>query len=511
MKPRVAFFDFASCEGCQLQIANLEEDVIELAGLVDVVSFREVMKEHSDDYDIAFIEGSIQRPIDEERLREIRKNAKLVIPIGACACTGGVNKLRTEDKLEMAKEEVYGIADPEVLRDNPFFDTFHTKAIDEVIDVDFYIRGCPIRKEQILYYVNRLHSIPPHKNLDVRFPIITPDSPVDTRSLVQYDRNKCIICRRCDTICCSVLGVDALGVVEKGPEVIISTPNNIGFDDNGCIHCGQCISVCSVGALEAHADVTSLVSELRAKATGMVAVIDSIALASYVLENPNLRDLDPKEAERTVTSALRLAGFDRVIQYEPYVQQSLDADVAACEPSAHRMTSWCKSAFNFATDRIPVGKVSFDEELSPWSHMIRDCTEDSSTITLLSPCTALKGVEGISHVLSALEFDELFRRMSIEVGGVLPADVPYDGTTVDRSVRNPEISTIQELGDHPVTTIPVSHELHSEISSLGLEGTLVDIHPCIMRCVNGGGNHPSVDAGIMKERKNWLNRLWGDA
>ena len=56
MKPRVAFFDFSSCEGCQLQVANLEEEVLDLINLVEVVSFREVMKEHSDDYDIAIIE-----------------------------------------------------------------------------------------------------------------------------------------------------------------------------------------------------------------------------------------------------------------------------------------------------------------------------------------------------------------------------------------------------------------------------------------------------------------------
>jgi len=62
MKPRVAIFDFASCEGCELQIANLEEQVIDLVQAVDFVSFREVMKEHSDSHDIAFIEGSIHHP-----------------------------------------------------------------------------------------------------------------------------------------------------------------------------------------------------------------------------------------------------------------------------------------------------------------------------------------------------------------------------------------------------------------------------------------------------------------
>ena len=128
-----------------------------------------------------------------------------------------------------------------------------------------------------------------------------------------------------------------------------------------------------------------------------------------------------------------------------------------------------------------------------------------------SPPAPLKAVEGISHVLSALEFDELFKQMNIEVGGVLPDEAPYDGNIVNRSVRNPEISTLHELGEHAVTTIPVSHELRTELSSLDTEGSVVDIHPCIMRCLNGGGTHPSVDAEVMKQRKDWLLRLWGNA
>ena len=96
MKPKVAFFDFSSCEGCQLQIANLEEEIIDLINIVEVVNFREVMKEQSNDYDIAFVEGSIMRPMDAERLKEIRNHAKILVALGACATIGGVNKIRNQ-------------------------------------------------------------------------------------------------------------------------------------------------------------------------------------------------------------------------------------------------------------------------------------------------------------------------------------------------------------------------------------------------------------------------------
>ncbi len=103
MKPKVAFFDFASCEGCQLQIANLEESVTDITKLIDIVSFREVKKNQSDDYDIAFVEGSIARPMDEDRIREIRANAKIVIALGACAHLGGVQRLSNKYAVEENK------------------------------------------------------------------------------------------------------------------------------------------------------------------------------------------------------------------------------------------------------------------------------------------------------------------------------------------------------------------------------------------------------------------------
>src|SRR5512135_2299818 len=108
MKPKVAFFDFAGCEGDQLQIANLEEDILALLGHVDIVSFREVMKEHSDNYDIAFVEGSCTRLQDEDRLKQIRKNAKFVVAIGSCATIGGINSLRNYKDLDAVRKTVYG-------------------------------------------------------------------------------------------------------------------------------------------------------------------------------------------------------------------------------------------------------------------------------------------------------------------------------------------------------------------------------------------------------------------
>ena len=106
-KVRIAFFDFADCEGCQLQVTYLNDGFLGLLEHCDIVNFREAISERSDDYDIAIVEGSITRKHDEERIKKIRENAKIVIAYGACATIGGINGLRCHFTQDEAREIVY--------------------------------------------------------------------------------------------------------------------------------------------------------------------------------------------------------------------------------------------------------------------------------------------------------------------------------------------------------------------------------------------------------------------
>jgi len=150
-KPRVAIFDFACCEGCQLQLVNLEEEIIDLLSVIQPVEWREAISDQSEDYDIAIIEGSITRPEDEERLRQIRERAKVLVALGACATLGGINKLKNNFDLEEAKRCVYG-------KDSvkPHLQTATTKGCDEVVKVDYKIEGCPINVKEFAYIVRCL-------------------------------------------------------------------------------------------------------------------------------------------------------------------------------------------------------------------------------------------------------------------------------------------------------------------------------------------------------------------
>lgn len=150
-KPRLAIFDFACCEGCQLQIVDMEEELLELISVVDPVEWREAMSDHSEEYDIAIVEGSITRLEDEERLKEIRAHAKTLIALGACATIGGINKLKNRFDIEDVKHCVYGDAG-----DLPHLDTAPTKALDEVVKVDYKVHGCPINNREFAYIIRCL-------------------------------------------------------------------------------------------------------------------------------------------------------------------------------------------------------------------------------------------------------------------------------------------------------------------------------------------------------------------
>ncbi len=135
-KLKVAFFDFACCEGCQLQVYNMEEEILDLLELIEPVEWREAMSDQSDDYNVAIIEGSITRIEDEKRIEAIRENAKILIALGSCATTGGVNNLKNNFDMQDVKEYVYGKD-----ADMPHLDTNPTKSVNEVVKVNYMVHG----------------------------------------------------------------------------------------------------------------------------------------------------------------------------------------------------------------------------------------------------------------------------------------------------------------------------------------------------------------------------------
>lgn len=146
-KPRLAVFKFSSCDGCQLQILNLEDELLGLVGQVEVAYFLEASTRTLDGpYDLTMVEGSISTPEDIERIKEVRKQSKFMVTIGACANTGGIQALRNAIGLGECIRTVYA---------NPAYvnSLSYSTPIAEHVAVDFAMRGCPISKEQLLQVV----------------------------------------------------------------------------------------------------------------------------------------------------------------------------------------------------------------------------------------------------------------------------------------------------------------------------------------------------------------------
>jgi coenzyme F420-reducing hydrogenase gamma subunit len=187
-KPKVAFFDFACCEGCQLQVANMGEMLLDVLGAIDVVEFREVMSEKWDqDYDVAIVEGSITTPHAVEKIKKIRERSKVLIAYGSCATIGGVNGMKNNFKLDDIRREVYG-------KDAKYFETQETRAVHQVVKVDYFVNGCPV---YIPEFVKVLKSVL------AGLPYAVPDYSV------------CVECKLNENVCHYQKGISCLGPITR--------------------------------------------------------------------------------------------------------------------------------------------------------------------------------------------------------------------------------------------------------------------------------------------------------
>src|ERR1022692_3196839 len=94
-RPTLAVWKFASCDGCQLTLLDCQDELLALAAEVDITHFTEASAAATPGpYDISLVEGSVTRPGDAARIREIREQSRTLITIGACATAGGIQALR---------------------------------------------------------------------------------------------------------------------------------------------------------------------------------------------------------------------------------------------------------------------------------------------------------------------------------------------------------------------------------------------------------------------------------
>ena len=187
MKPKVAFFDFTSCEGCQLTVVDSLQTHVDLLDAVEIVQFREAMTEKGEDYLVTFVEGSISRASDEARLIEIRERAAVLVALGACAHLGGINSIRNAMPLEDVRQYVYGDK-------ASWYETYPARPLSAVVKVDAFIPGCPIDREEFIEVVKAL--------------LAGRKQPI-------HDYPMCVECKRKENVCMYDRGGQCLGPVTR--------------------------------------------------------------------------------------------------------------------------------------------------------------------------------------------------------------------------------------------------------------------------------------------------------
>ncbi len=226
-KPKVAVYKFSSCDGCQLSILNLEDDLLDLASAVDIAYFIEATRTvKPGPYDVGIVEGSVTTPHEVERIKEVRAECKFLISLGTCATAGGIQALRNFAKASEYARAIY--AHPEFLH---YLET--STPISAHVPVDLEIWGCPVNKGTVVEVLAAL--------LQNRRPNFPP-SPV------------CLECKRRGIVCVAVAqGIPCLGPVVHGGCGALCPANGRG--------CYGCFGPSSAGNFSAL--VTSMVPNDR--------------------------------------------------------------------------------------------------------------------------------------------------------------------------------------------------------------------------------------------------------
>jgi sulfhydrogenase subunit delta len=185
--PTLAVWKFSSCDGCQLSVLDCEDELLTLAGELEIAYFLEASSATvGGPYDVSLVEGSITTPHDAERIHEVRRQSRALITIGACATAGGIQALRNFADVDDFTSIVYATPD--------YVSTLRTSTpISAHVPVDFELNGCPIDKHQLLEVIAaHLHGRRPR---------------VRAHSV-------CVECKRRGTVCVMVAhGTPCLGPV----------------------------------------------------------------------------------------------------------------------------------------------------------------------------------------------------------------------------------------------------------------------------------------------------------
>jgi sulfhydrogenase subunit delta len=225
-RPKLAVWKFASCDGCQLSLLDLEEELLMLAEEVEIAYFLEASRATVEGpYDLSIVEGSVTTAADAERIGEVRRVSRRLVTIGACATAGGIQALRNFADVAEFVAAVYPSPS--------YISTLETSTpIADHVRVDFELQGCPIDKHQLLEVIAA--------SLAQRAPAI-PSYSV------------CIECKRRGNVCVTV----AHGTPCLGPVTHAGCGALCPAHDRGCYGCFGPMETPNTASLSAWTRISS--------------------------------------------------------------------------------------------------------------------------------------------------------------------------------------------------------------------------------------------------------------
>jgi F420-non-reducing hydrogenase small subunit len=185
-KLQLAFYWAASCGGCEIAVLDINEKILDVIALADILfwpvaidtKYKDVEAMEDNSVDVCFFNGAIRTTEQEHLAKLLRKKAKVLVAFGACAVNGGIPGLANVANCE----EVFNVAylnNPST--ENPkkitpktsvkvkegtltlpeFYDT--VKSLDQVVDVDYFLPGCPPTPDMIMTAVGAIaeNKLPP--------------------------------------------------------------------------------------------------------------------------------------------------------------------------------------------------------------------------------------------------------------------------------------------------------------------------------------------------------------
>ena len=162
-KPKISSDWLAACAGCHMSLLDIDERIVEIADLVDIraTPITDLKEPDESGVDVGILSGAVNLSNHEEVAERMRKRSKLLVAFGDCAVFGGVPAQRNLCGLQAALRRAYIETEStdesgQIPGDEELGIPTEVRALEEVVDVDFFLPGCPPDADTIYYVLAEL-------------------------------------------------------------------------------------------------------------------------------------------------------------------------------------------------------------------------------------------------------------------------------------------------------------------------------------------------------------------